>query len=129
MNAPFLPGEFGAQPNTASFVIGAETAHVINLGVQLKQGADAIEDAAAVHVYLSTDAVGDTPTAAADTIAIGTDGSIIGALIAHALVLVKSETSGHFDLNITEASAATYYAHLVLPSGAIVRSGALVFGG
>ena len=43
--------------------------------------------------------------------------------------MVAVEANGTFDLDITEASAATYYLSVVMPDGSIVTSSAIAFAG
>lgn len=113
--------------NAASFVIGAEAANVINVGIQFKDGVqDSIR--ACVMCYLSSDANGDSVVATAPTtVAIGTDGLLI-PLVAGKAFMCTSEADGDVDINITlSAGAATYYLVLVMPDGGLVVSGAITF--
>lgn len=115
-------------PADATFTIGTEAANVINVAVQLKDGAgDDIATRAAVQFYLSDDADGDTIVAAATSLAIGTDGVAIEN-ISNSAGLLISEADGDIDINIGDASgAATYYLVLVMPSGELVVSSAITF--
>ena len=115
-------------PADATFTIGAEAGNVINVAVQLKDGAgDDIATRAAVQFYLSDDADGDTIVAAATSLAIGTDGVAIEN-ISNSAGLLISEADGDIDINIGDASgAATYYLVLVMPSGELVVSSAITF--
>ena len=115
-------------PADATFTIGTEAANVINVAVQLKDGAgDDIATRAAVQFYLSDDADGDTIVAAATSLAIGTDGVAIEN-ISNSAGLLISEADGDIDINIGDASgAATYYLVLVMPSGELVVSDAITF--
>jgi hypothetical protein len=116
-------------PKDASFVIGPETANVINVGIQLKDSGNAeLAVRGSIFGYLSDDANGDSLVATAPTtVAIGTDGTI-AALIAGKFFAIWSEADGDIDINITlSAGAATYYLVLVMPSGKRVISGAITF--
>ena len=115
-------------PADATFTIGTEAGNVINVAVQLKDGAgDDIATRAAVQFYLSDDADGDTIVAAATSLAIGTDGVAIEN-ISNSAGLLISEADGDIDINIGDASgAATYYLVLVMPSGELVVSDAITF--
>lgn len=112
-----------------TFVIGAEAANVINVGIQL---VDASGVAMAVHgallAYLSDDANGNSLVATAPSggVAIGTDGLAIPLIAGKAWLLV-SEADGDIDINITEAGAKTCYLILVKPDGTLVKSGAITF--
>lgn len=114
---------------SAAFVIGAEIANVINVGISLKDP-DAVKKAASqgVLAYLSSNADGSTVVATAPTtVAIGTDGLAI-PLVAGKCFLLVSESDGDIDLNITLSSgAATYYLVIVLPDGRLAISTAITF--
>lgn len=115
-------------PSSATFTIGAEAGNVINVGIQLLDGAgDEIATSCAVGFYLSGAADGSTIVAAATSLAIGTDGVAIENISNSAGVLI-SEADGDIDLNIGDASgAATYYLVLIMPSGELVISDAITF--
>lgn len=116
------------QAADATFTIGAEAGNVINVGIQLLDGAgDEMATRSAVGFYLSDSATGDTIVAAATSLAIGTDGVAIENISNSAGTLV-SESDGDIDLNIGDASgAATYYLVLIMPSGELVVSSAITF--
>lgn len=117
-----------AMPASATFTIGAEAANVINVAIQLTDGAgEAIATRAGLAFYVSSSATGDTVVAAATSLAIGTDGVAIEAVSNSAGWLV-TEADGTADVNIGDASgAATYYLVLVMPSGQLVVSSAITF--
>jgi hypothetical protein len=120
---------FETQPvNGATFVIGAETANVINVGIQLKNGLEDLSHRACINAYLSDDANGDSVAGTAPTtVAIGTDG-VIMPLIAGKVFLLTSEADGDIDINITLSSGAdTWYLVLVMPDGTLKVSGAITF--
>ena len=113
----------------AAFVIGAEAADVINVGIQFQNGAGAdITERASVMFYLADDVNGDIPSAAAPSggIAIGTDGALI-EWTANLAGLMIGEVDGDVDINITEAGVDTWYLVLVMPNGSLVISGAITF--
>jgi len=118
------------QAASASFVVGAEAANVINVAVQLLDGAGAaITHKAFVSAYLSSDAAGDVLEATApDAIAIGTDGTLFlgGGDSLHQFD-VKTEATGVADIDITEATGAdTIYLNVVI-NGQVFTSDAIVF--
>jgi len=116
-------------PKNATFVIGPETANVINVGIQLQDSGNVdLAARGSIFGYLSDDVNGDSLVATAPTtVAIGTDGTI-AALIAGKFFAIWSEADGDIDINITlSAGAATYYLVLVMPSGKRVLSGAITF--
>ena len=113
----------------ASFVIGAEGANVINVGIQLKYDKSRVDSVRrACHAYLSDDANGDSivATAPSGTVVIGTDGVLldIGAAKKHFFLI--SESDGDIDINITEAGVKTLYLVLVL-GGRLIPSAAITF--
>ena len=117
-----------AVPDEATFTIGAEAANVINVAIQLQDGAgNDLATSAAVGFYLSDEAAGTTIVAAATSLAIGTDGVAIENISNSAGMLI-SEADGDIDLNIGDNSgAATYYLVLIMPSGRLVISDAITF--
>ncbi len=114
--------------DNATFVIGAEAANVINVGIQLRYGGADIAERSAVRMYLSDDANGDSISAAPDSVAIGTDGVIIDPYAASQSFMAVSESDGDIDIDITEAGGAdTFYLVVILPDGSLVVSSAITF--
>ena len=114
---------------TPTFVIGAEAANVINVGVQLKDSAGAnLAVRAQVLAYLSDDANGDSVavTAPDGGVVIGTDGVAI-PVVAGKFLALTSEADGDIDIDITESAVDTWYLILVMPDGKLVASGAITF--
>jgi len=114
--------------SNATFVIGAETANVINVAIQLMSGQEEVARKVALNAYISSNADGSTLVATAPTtVAIAVDGVLI-PLIAGKSFLLVSEADGDIDINITlSAGAATYFLVLVLPDGTLRISGAISF--
>lgn len=115
----------------ASFTIGNEAAHVRRVSIQLKDDAGAdLAQRGSVLAYLAGDAAGDTIAAAAPSggVAIGVDGLAI-PLVAGKVLQLVSEADGDIDLDITEATAKSFYLVLVLPNGSLVVSNAIAFAG
>ncbi len=114
----------------AGFTIGAETANVITVAVQLrydKSQADSVRRS--VFAYLSDDANGDSIVATAPDggWAAGTDGVLIPIVSGKAAQLV-SESDGDIDVAITHAAGAkTVRLILVMPNGRLVASSAITF--
>lgn len=117
-------------PEDAKFTIGAESANVINVGIQLKD-ANGIDVKCRCYVpfFLSSDANGDTIEGSGpDSWAIGTDGILLpdgGDSLISGIAL--SEADGDIDINLTHAGADTFYLHVVLPNGKLKSSGAITF--
>ncbi len=114
-----------------TFTIGAEDTNSINVGLQLED-ANGFEllQRGVVYVYLSDDIGGDgvVATAPDGDIAVGTDGVILGELVADKVFLLQSEVDGDIDLDIGEAGALTVYLCVIVPvSGLLVVSSAITF--
>ena len=117
-----------ALASSAVFTIGAEAANVINVGIQFKDfmGA-ALAAETPIEFYVSSDAAGDTPVAVNDTLAIGTDGTILEVFTAKQSGIAKTESDGHIDFDITDASGAVnHYLNIILPDR-ILSSGVIAF--
>ena len=113
---------------SATFTIGAEAGNAINVAIQLQdwKGAD-INYRAGLAWYLSSDATGDTISAAPDSgIAIGTDGLLI-EWTNNVSGWVISESDGDIDVTLTESTAKSFYLNLILPGGKLATSGAITF--
>ena len=114
---------------TPAFVIGAEAANVINVGIQLKDSAGVdLAVRGAITAYLSDDANGDSIAATAPSggVAIGTDEVSIPLIAGKAFQLV-SEADGDIDIDITEAGIDTWYLILAMPDGRLIASTAITF--
>ena len=114
-----------------TFTIGAEDTNSINVALQLEDAnGAAIAAIGVVHAYLSDSATGDgvVATAPDGDIAVGTDGTVLGELVADKVFLLQSEADGDIDLDIGEAGALTVYLCVIVPaSGLLAVSGAITF--
>jgi hypothetical protein len=125
----FLTATEKKQVASASFVVGAETANVINVGIQLKarDGTD-VAYRAGMSFYLSSDANGDTiESSGVDSWAIGTDGILIpdgGDSLVSGVVI--SEVDGDIDIDMTHAGADTFYLNLLV-DGEVYTSAVITF--
>lgn len=112
----------------ATFEIGTETAgDAVTVGVQLlDRDGKAAKWVASLPFYLSSDAAGTTPVAIPTSITAGTDGGVFCVVAATGGMLV-TEATGQVDIVITgDTGADTVYLNVVLPTGAIVTSDAVV---
>ena len=111
----------------ATFTIGAESADVINVGIQLEDddGND-LAAVTAVEVWLFADANGTAiNTNDYDTIAIGTDGVLVER-VADKILDCTCESDGDLDIDLTEASTTpTAYVGVKLGAGSFAISGAV----
>lgn len=114
----------------ASLVVGAEAGNVINVAIQLKdeKGRD-LSAIGIVQAYLSDDSAGDgvCTTAPDSDIAVGTDGTILGELVADKIFLLQSEADGDIDLDIGETSTGTWYFCLIIPSSGLLKIATVTF--
>lgn len=116
----------------ATFVIGTETlGDAVTVNVQLtdRKGLPLNFVAAGIG-YLSSDAAGGTPVGIPTSITAGTDGAVIttGTVSSTpAAFYWISEADGDLDIVLTgDTGADTVYINIVLPSGQIVTSDAIV---
>lgn len=113
-----------------TFVIGAEAADIINVGLQLTDAAGVdLAVIGNVFAFLSDSSTGDSiaATAPATSVAIGTDGAIVVEHTAKLAWTLQSETDGDIDIDITETGTDTWYLVVVLPDGTQVVSTAITF--
>lgn len=116
-------------PWAVNFVVGAEAANAINVAAQLVDAHGRnLEIAAALTIYLATDAAGLSPATIAPTagMVIGTDGALIES-VANLSGTVISKTDGKFDITLTDVGVPTFYMVSVLPDGKLAISGAITF--
>lgn len=124
--------ELEKQVYGATFSIGTETAgDAVTVAVQLtdRKGLNIAYVASGIG-YLSSDAAGTTPVGIPTSITNGTDGGIvtIGTVSSvPAAFLWVSEADGDIDIVITgDTGADTVYLNLVMPTGQVVTSSAIV---
>ena len=120
-----------------TYTIGTEAADEIIVSCQFTD-ADGDDMASPVNVfqYLATDSTGQVVEAAATTLAVGTDGTIIveydvggtGGALADASWRATSEADGDLDIKIGNAGGAdTLHLVTVLPNGVLAISAAITF--
>ena len=116
------------QVANAVFTITPEDSDVVDVAVQLNDAAGvAMAIPSCLSWYLSSDAAGQViATAPSGGIAIGVDG-LLQEFTANVAGLVTSEADGDFDVEITDTATRTMYLNIIMPTGAIVTSGALAF--
>lgn len=99
----------------ATFVIGAEAADAINLGIQINDNlGNVVSHRVPLTLYLFNDANGDAFNSDNYTVAVGTDGAIAEA-VADKVYECLTEADGDLDIDLTIVGAATTYAALKLP--------------
>lgn len=116
---------------SANFTIGAPVgspARVITVSVRLRDALNAdINYRAGVIAYLSNDSSGDTVEASTGDISVtgGTDGALIELSTDNCFQLI-TENNGAVDVVITNNTGNTMYLVIVLPTGGLSISGAIV---
>lgn len=127
-----MSSKFSSHPGMlidAAFTIGAESANVINVAIQLtdRLNGNEVGDAVGLFWYLSSDASGQSiASAPSGGVAIGTDG-LLQEWTTNVSGLVTCETDGDIDINITETGDPSYYLNLVMPDGKLITSGEIDF--
>ena len=108
-----------ANKSTSTITVGTEASNVVNVAIQFNDAkGDALTEAWAGNIYFSDDAAGQTlATTAIDTVAVGTDGTIIKEVTAGKHYYVVSEADGDLDLNLTQDAADTLYMQVVFGDG------------
>jgi len=109
--------------------VGTEAGNVIDVAVQLNDAeGNALTEVGVVDWYLSDDAAGIIPTAAAPDggVAVGAAGGVIETVAAVAGKLI-TDADGLVNLVITDATGTpTWYLVIVPPTGGIIVSDAIV---
>lgn len=113
----------------ASFSVGPEVGGIIRVTVQLKDrlGSD-LAISAGVTAYLSDNSNGMSLAASAPSggWVIGTNGVLIPIVSGKAATFICN-SSGSFNIDITESSAKSFYLVVVLPLGNLKISTAITF--
>ena len=124
-----VPIAAGWDPATSTITVGTESSNVVNVAVQFNDvTATAMTEPVSAFIYFSDDALGQTVTSDPfDTLAVGTDGTIIVAYTAGAVVQAVSEADGDLDLDCTQSAADTVYMNIVAPDGTLLTSSVLTF--
>lgn len=113
----------------AAITLGAKISTTIIATVQLKDAlGNHLWGRGAVTAYLSDDAHGDSIVAAAPSggWVISANGLLLPFVTNKAAEFI-SESTGLFDVAVTEAGSKTCYLILILPDGSLVASSAITF--
>ena len=114
----------------AVFTVTAENTNVGNVSVQLKDGnGNNLTNTAVVDLYISNTAGGvEAATGPDGTVVIGTDGVLINTIVTKKNYRIQSDSTGLFDLDITETGTASFYVNLIHPvTGKISSSAVMTF--
>lgn len=120
-----------------SVVVGAEAANARPVTIQARNASGvALNEKAVVALYLSSDSAGLAPIdlGGDDTLpTVGTKGEILSGVddagVGHRMFHVLSAADGLIDLVLTNATdqTKTRYVNVMLPSGKVLASTAVVF--
>ena len=121
----------GWDATQSTITVGTEAATVINVAIQFNDATGtAMAEPCFAEIYFSDDAAGQTlASTAIDTVAIGTDGTILIADTAGKHIRAVSEADGDLDLNLTQNAADTLYMQVVAPDGTLMTSDAITWAG
>lgn len=116
-------------PGAPNFSVGAQSGDVINVIIGLRDSDNQpVTDERVVQIYISDDAAGAGLTAtAADSISVGTDGTILIEQETGKWVHVESEANGDIDLDIEFTSSGTRYVVLITSRGKKYVSSSMVY--
>jgi hypothetical protein len=120
--------ELEAQPFGAEFTIGAENTNAIITQIQLTDRAgEPLRKSVSVPFYFAAAANGLTiGTAASGAVAIANSKGLLIASVAKLAGQLVTNSLGQAEISITEAGALTTYIVLVMPTGQLAISGAIV---
>jgi hypothetical protein len=125
--APFKAVGYGY----AAITVGAEAGDVINVAVRLQNDRrkNSVVTRVMARAYLSDAAtgVGITGVTVTGATAIGTNGTIINTPVTKKMWDILTDTSGRFDLNITNTGTEGLYLVIVFPDGSIQVSPIIQF--
>lgn len=122
-------GANGLTMISATFTVGVEGSNIINVAVQLKDGAGVnLAVTKALPWYLADNSTGLTPSATPPqtSLAAGSAGKVI-EWITDLSGLFVFTAAGALNINITDTGTPTYYLVVVLPGGNLAISGAITF--
>ena len=112
-----------------TYTIGTEAADEIIVSCQFTDAdGDDMANYVGVRQYLASDSTGQVVEAAATTLAVGTDGTILVEETSNAIWTAVSEIDGDLDIVIGNAGGAdTLHLVTILPNGVLAISAAITF--
>ena len=112
-----------------TYTIGTEAADEIIVSCQFTDAdGDDMANYVGVRQYLATDSTGQVGEAAATTLAVGTDGTILVEETSNLIWTAVSEIDGDLDIVIGNAGGAdTLHLVTILPNGVLAISAAITF--
>ena len=129
LEAGVIEGAIDKPFDGVTFTVGAESANVINVGMQFTRGGVDVGEICSAFAWMSDAADGDAvASAAADGgVAKGTDGEILIEHTANLVFELQTESDGDCDVDVTETGIDTWYLVVRLPNGTVAVSGAITF--
>lgn len=114
---------------SVSYSIAAESGNTITVSCQFKDAdGDDMAEAVVVRQYLAEDATGQAVEAAATSLAVGTDGTILVEETSNAVWTAVTEADGDLDIVVGDAVGVdTYHIITVGPDGRLHASAAITF--
>jgi hypothetical protein len=110
-----------------SWTVGTENTNVVRVTVQVKnENGDNLAQKTAMRFYLTSDAAGLVPAVLTSAAAAGASGAVVDEAVNGGVVITTA--TGLAILSLTDTTASlTRYVNLILPSGEIVTSPAVVW--
>jgi hypothetical protein len=112
---------------SVTWTVGAENTNVCLVTLQVKnENGDNLAQKTAMRFYLTSDAAGLVPAVLTSAAAAGASGAVVDGAINGGVVITTA--TGLAILSLTDTTASlTRYVNLILPSGEIVTSPAVVW--
>jgi hypothetical protein len=112
---------------SVKWTVGAENTNVCLVTLQVKnENGDNLAQKTAMRFYLTSDAAGLVPAVLTSAAAAGASGAVVDGAINGGVVITTA--TGLAILSLTDTTASlTRYVNLILPSGEIVTSPAVVW--
>jgi hypothetical protein len=112
---------------SVTWTVGAENTNVCLVTLQVKnENGDNLAQKTAMRFYLTSDAAGLVPAVLTSAAAAGASGAVVDEAVNGGVVITTA--TGLAILSLTDTTASlTRYVNLILPSGEIVTSPAVVW--
>jgi hypothetical protein len=112
---------------SVTWTVGAENTNVCLVTLQVKnENGDNLAQKTAMRFYLTSDAAGLVPAVLTSAAAAGASGAVVDGAVNGGVVITTA--TGLAILSLTDTTASlTRYVNLILPSGEIVTSPAVVW--
>jgi hypothetical protein len=110
---------YAVGPTAVTWSVGTESSNAISITGTVKGPGGQALGYVSLDVLISDTATGADVAASAPSggVAIGSYGKILAAVVAGKLLKVRTDSSGRFQLTLTESTAKSFYVHATLPDG------------